>query len=138
MNHVLYMDIAKTISKYSCCLRRKYGAVIVKDGKILSLGYNNVCKQDTPCNTPGVGCYRQQHNIPSGERYELCQSIHAEQNAIISCKEDMTNAILYLYGVDVEKEIPLLDAAPCMLCRRFMIEAGITTYVNPRLDIKKL
>lgn len=119
-----YMEIAKAVSLRSTCLRRHYGAVIVKDDEIISTGYNGAPRGDQNCCDAGE-CYRQRMGIPHGEQYEKCVAVHAEQNAIISARRsDMIGATLYLYGYDVveDKEI---NAGPCDICARLIKNAGI-------------
>lgn len=124
-----YMEIAKAVSMRSTCLRRRYGAVIVKDDEIISTGYNGAPRGEQNCSDAGV-CYRMQNDIPHGERYEACRSVHAEMNAIISAKRsEMIGATLYLYGYDVvdDKEI---KAIPCDICARLIKNAGIERVVS--------
>lgn len=124
-----YMEIAKAVSMRSTCLRRRYGAVIVKDDEIISTGYNGAPRGEQNCSDAGV-CYRMQNNVPHGERYEACKSVHAEMNAIISARRsDMIGATLYLYGYDVveDKEI---KAIPCDICARLIKNAGIARVVS--------
>ena len=124
-----YMDIAKAVSMRSTCLRRRYGAVIVKDDEIISTGYNGAPRGEQNCSDTGV-CYRMQNDIPHGERYEACKSVHAEMNAIISAKRsEMIGATLYLYGYDIVegKEIA---AVPCDICTRLIKNAGIARVVS--------
>lgn len=123
-----YLGIADSVLSRSTCLRRKYGAIIVKADEILSTGYNGAPRGRTNCCDLGY-CTREHLNIPSGERYELCRSVHAEQNAIISCsRRDMIGSTLYLVGRDA-KTNELITAAPCSLCRRFILNAGIEKIV---------
>ncbi|MEG0035046.1 MAG: cytidine/deoxycytidylate deaminase family protein [Oscillospiraceae bacterium] len=125
-----YLGIADSVSSRSTCLRRKYGAIIVRADEILSTGYNGAPRGRTNCSDLGY-CTREQLGIPSGERYELCRSVHAEQNAIISCsRRDMIGATLYLVGRDAKTGALLETAAPCSLCRRFIINAGIEKVVS--------
>ena len=124
-----YMEIAKAVSLRSTCLRRRYGAVIVKGDEIISTGYNGAPRGEQNCSDTGV-CYRMQNDIPHGERYEACKSVHAEMNAIISAKRsEMIGATLYLYGYDVveDKEI---KAIPCDICSRLIKNAGIERVVS--------
>lgn len=123
-----YLGIADSVLSRSTCLRRKYGAIIVKADEILSTGYNGAPRGRKNCCDLGF-CTREHLNIPSGERYELCRSVHAEQNAIISCsRRDMIGSTLYLVGRDA-KTNELITAAPCSLCRRFILNAGIVRVV---------
>lgn len=123
-----YLGIADAVLNRSTCLRRMYGAIIVKADEILSTGYNGAPRGRKNCNDLGY-CTREQLNVPAGERYELCRSVHAEQNAIISCsRRDMLGSTLYLVGRDA-KTHELIPAAPCSLCRRFILNAGIERVV---------
>ena len=120
-----YMHIAESVMERSTCLRRRYGAVIVKNDEIISTGYNGAPRQRMNCLDLGM-CTRAQECIPHGERYELCRSVHAEANAIISAsRREMIGSTLYLAGYDVEGEKLLLDARPCLMCQRLIINAGI-------------
>lgn len=123
-----YLGIAADVAKRGTCLRRNYGAVIVKNDEIIATGYTGAPRGAINCCESGV-CRRQELNIPSGERYELCRSVHAEQNAIISAaRAELQGATLYLYGWEMEngKFIrPVANAEPCMLCKRMIINAGI-------------
>lgn len=124
-----YLGIAKAVSMRSTCLRRRYGAVIVRDDEIISTGYNGAPRGEQNCSDTGV-CYRMQNDIPHGERYEACKSVHAEMNAIISAKRsEMIGATLYLYGYDVveDKEIA---AVPCDICARLIKNTGIEGVVS--------
>ena len=121
-----YLDIAETVLERSTCLRRRYGAIVVKNDSIVSTGYNGAPRSCRNCTDMGY-CRREALNVPRGQRYELCRSVHAEQNAIIAASRDeMLGASLYLAGRDVKTGETLSDCAPCALCRRFIINAGIT------------
>jgi dCMP deaminase len=124
-----YLNIAKAVSLRSTCLRRKYGAVIVKNDVIVSTGYNGAPRSTENCCDTGE-CLRKKLNVPSGERYELCRSVHAEQNAVISAnRNDMRGATLYLAGIDSDTGA-LIDAPDCcMMCKRVIINSGITTVI---------
>lgn len=125
-----YLDIADSVAARSTCLRRKYGAIIVKADEILSTGYNGAPRGRKNCSDIG-GCTREILNIPSGQRYELCRSVHAEQNAIISCsRRDMIGSTLYLAGRDAKTGELLDSAESCSLCKRFIINAGIERVVS--------
>ena len=124
-----YLDIAQTVAQRSTCLRRKYGAIIVKNDEIISTGYNGAPRGCTNCTDLGK-CKREELNIPSGERYELCRAVHAEQNAIISAaRKDMIGATLYLAGFDAKTGKVLPVAEPCSMCKRFILNSGITQVV---------
>ncbi len=124
-----YLNIAKAVSLRSTCLRRKYGAVVVKNDTIVSTGYNGAPRGTDNCCDTGE-CIRKKLNIPSGERYELCRSVHAEQNAIISANRNDTNgATLYLAGIDADTGV-MIDAPDCcMMCKRVVINSGITKVI---------
>ena len=120
-----YLDIAESTLERSTCLRRKYGAVIVKNDEIISTGYNGAPRGRKNCNDIGI-CIREKLNIPRGERYELCRSVHAEQNAIISASRDkMLDSTLYLVGKSYDTGEYVENARPCALCKRMIINAGI-------------
>jgi dCMP deaminase len=119
-----YLDIAETVLERSTCLRRKYGAIIVTNDEIVSTGYNGAPRGRDNCLDLDK-CTRDTLGIPSGERYELCRSVHAESNAIISAaRRDMIGGTLYLAGRS-GKTGETIDAAPCSMCRRLIINAGI-------------
>lgn len=123
-----YLDIAKAVSERSTCLRRKYGAVIVKDDEIISTGYNGSARGEENCCDKGT-CERQMQNVPHGERYELCCSVHAEANAIISApRNHMIGATLYLYGEEIDGK-PIDKPVPCAMCARLIKNAGIKKVV---------
>ena len=128
-----YLDIAAQVAKRGTCLRRNYGAVIVKNDEIIATGYTGAPRGSANCCEIG-NCRRQELNIPSGERYELCRSVHAEQNAIISAsRSDMMGATLYLYGWEMKDgkfDHPVQGAEPWMLCKRFIVNAGILEVVS--------
>ena len=125
-----YLGIADSVLERSTCLRRKYGAIIVKADEIMSTGYNGAPRGRQNCSDIG-GCMREKMNIPSGQRYELCRSVHAEQNAIISCsRQEMLGATLYLVGRDARTNEPLDGAESCSMCKRFIINAGIERVVS--------
>ena len=122
-----YLDIAETVLIRSTCLRRKYGAIIVLNDEIIATGYNGAPRGRQNCHDLGK-CTRDELEIPSGQRYELCRSVHAESNAIISAaRRDMIGSTLYLAGRDARTG-ELLDekmTMPCSMCRRHIINAGI-------------
>ena len=123
-----YLDIARAVAKRSTCLRRQYGAVIVKNDEIVATGYNGAPRGVTDCLTTGE-CWREKHRVPHGERYEACISVHAEQNAIISAaRSEMIGAKMYLAGFGSGIEIG--DPAPCVLCARMIVNAGIDEVVT--------
>ena len=120
-----YLDIAETVLERATCLRRIYGAIIVKNDEIISTGYNGAPRGRQNCVDMGF-CTREIMKVPRGERYELCRSVHAEANAIISAsRRDMVGATLYLVGRDAQTGKLLNDATSCAMCRRQVINAGI-------------
>ena len=127
--HNYYLDIAQTVAERSTCLRRKYGAIIVKDDVLVSSGYNGSPRGRANCTDLGY-CYRDKLNIPRGTRYELCRSVHSEQNAIISAPRDqMLGATLYMVGINPEDGSIVPNAICCIMCKRVVINAGISTVV---------
>ena len=127
-----YLDIAETVLERSTCLRRCYGAIVVKNDEIVSTGYNGAPRGRKNCIDLGY-CTREAMNIPSGERYELCRSVHAEMNAIISAaRRDTLGATLYLAGREAAGGELLHDATSCSMCRRLIINAGIERVVIRR------
>ena len=124
-----YLGIADAVQERSTCMRRKYGAIIVRNDEIISTGYNGAPRGRKNCNDLGY-CAREALQIPSGERYELCRSVHAEANSIISAsRRDMIGATLYLVGRDAKTGELLHDTTSCSMCRRQIINAGIAKVV---------
>ena len=122
-----FIEIAKVVSTRSTCLRRRYGAVIVKDNVIISTGYNGAPRDVENC-IDIKKCKRKELNIPSGERYELCEAVHAEQNAIINGGPDrMNGATIYIAGF--EDNGNFASAEPCKLCSRMIRNARILKVV---------
>lgn len=119
-----YLGIAKAVSSRGTCLRRRFGAVVVKDDRIVSTGYAGAPRGRKNCCDLGT-CFRMENNIPSGQRYELCRSVHAEMNAIISAsKEELEGGVMYLVGVEPDGTYtPNADC--CSMCKRVIINAGI-------------
>lgn len=131
-----FLDIAYQVSRRSTCLRRRYGAVIVKDNKIISTGYNGSASGEPNCCDTGE-CVREKLNIPHGERYELCVAVHAEMNAIINADpEKMKGATIYICGTDVEAN-KLVKSNPCLMCERVIKNAQISNivYLNENATI---
>ena len=127
-----YLDIAQTVIERSTCLRRCYGAIIVRNDEIVATGYNGAPRGRRNCSELGK-CYREALAIPRGQRYELCRSVHAEANAIISAaRKDCIGATLYLAGIDAQTGELLPDATSCSMCRRTIINAGIEKVVIRR------
>lgn len=120
-----YLDIAETVIERGTCLRRNFGAIIVKNDEIVSTGYVGAPRGRKNCSDLGY-CTREKLQIPRGERYELCRSVHAEANAIISAaRRDMLGAILYLVGKDAKTGDLVSNACCCAMCKRMVINAGI-------------
>lgn len=123
-----YLDLAQTVSKRGTCLRRSYGAVIVKNDEVISTGYVGAPRGRKNCSDLGY-CIRAELNIPRGERYELCRSVHAEANAIISASRDkMIDSTLYLAGVEPDGSY-VSNSCCCSMCKRMVINAGIREVV---------
>lgn len=124
-----YLDIAETVAERGTCLRRLFGAIIVKNDQIISTGYVGAPRGRQNCSDLGY-CARERLNVPRGERYELCRSVHAEANAIIhAARSDMLDATLYLVGKEVAADTYVRDANSCAMCKRMIINAGIATVV---------
>ena len=120
-----YLDIAETVTERSTCIRRQWGAVIVKNDEIISTGYNGAPRGRKNCTDVGT-CIREKLQVPRGERYELCRSVHAEQNAIISAsRRDMIGATLFIVGVDPKTNEYVENSMPCALCKREIINSGL-------------
>ena len=123
-----YLGIAAEVSERSTCNRRQYGAIIVKDDRIISTGYNGSARGDVNCCDEGV-CYREANNIPHGQQYEKCRAVHAEANAIINANpSDMIGATLYLAGF--ENGESMADPQPCEMCRRLIANAQIKNIIT--------
>ena len=130
-----YLDIAEQVSKRCTCFRRHYGAVIVKADEIISTGYVGAPRGRKNCTDIGY-CIREEKKIARGERYEMCRSVHAEANAIISApRKDMIESAMYLTGFEVSTGEYIKNAVSCMMCKRLLINAGIKTlYVRDDKD----
>lgn len=124
-----YLGIAEAVLKRSTCLRRNYGAVLVKNDEIVSTGYNGSPRGEENCCDTGY-CEREAQNVPKGERYELCVAIHAEDNAITSAGRDKAiGSTLYIVGREHGKD-EYANPCPCMMCRRKIVNAGIKRVVG--------
>lgn len=124
-----YLNIAEAVVARGTCIRRNFGAVIVNHDEIVSTGYVGSPRGRDNCCDRGE-CIRSKLNVPRGERYELCRSVHAEQNAIISAaRRDMIDSTLYLVGLNYEDNSYIEKANPCSLCKRMIINAGISKIV---------
>lgn len=124
-----YLDIAEVVLERGTCLRRNFGAIIVKNDQIVSTGYVGAPRGRRNCCDIGE-CMRSRLNVPRGERYELCRSVHAEANAIIhASRADMIGSTLYLVGREMQNGEYVKAAAPCSMCRRMIINAGISNVI---------
>lgn len=122
-----YLDLAEVVAQRCTCLRRQYGAVIVKHDEVISTGYVGAPRGRANCSDLGV-CIREKLQVPRGERYELCRSVHAEANAIISApREAMIGSSLYLVGKECSNGAYVENSSSCSMCKRMVINAGITT-----------
>lgn len=120
-----YLDLAEIVSQRGTCLRRRFGAVIVKNDEVISTGYVGAPRGRKNCTDLGV-CIREKLNVPRGERYELCRSVHAEANAIISASRDkMIGSSLFLVGIEASTGEYVKNASSCAMCKRQIINAGI-------------
>ncbi len=130
-----YLDIAETVSERSTCLRKRYGAIIVKNDVIISTGYNGAPRGRKNCNDLG-NCIRESMKIPRGERYELCRAVHSEANAIISAsRENMLGSSLYMCCTDPKTGEIVPGTNSCMMCKRLIINAGIEkVYIRDTKD----
>ena len=131
-----FMQLAGTIAQWASCYQenRRIGAVIVKNKRILTTGYNGAPAGVKSCAERGE-CMRRKLNIPSGTRHELCYAIHAEQNAIISAsRRGMLGSTLYLSGFEAGR--PIEDATPCLICARLIKNAGIARVVNRKGEVR--
>ena len=137
-----YLNIAKEVSTRATCLRRRYGAVLIKNDVIISTGYNGSPRGTANCIDLGE-CRREKLNIPRGQCYEMCRSLHAEQNCIINAsRTDMIDSDLYLYGMDMSTNDIVNDLDSCQLCKKMIINSGIKRVVfarpNNRYEIKNV
>lgn len=130
-----YLDLAEVVSNRGTCLRRRYGAVIVKNDEVISTGYVGAPRGRKNCIDLGT-CVRVQMNIPRGERYELCRSVHAEANAIISAPRDkMIGSALFLCGLEMDSDEYIKNSSCCSMCKRMVINAGIEkVYIRDSKD----
>lgn len=123
-----YLDIAAAVAARSTCIRRQYGAVIVKNDTIVSTGYNGTARGLINCCDLNE-CYREAHNIPHGQQYEKCKAVHAEANAIINAsREEMCGAILFLAGFENGERMK--NPTPCEMCSRMITNSGIRRVIS--------
>lgn len=127
-----YIKIADDVMVRSTCLRRHFGAIIVNNDEIIATGYNGAPRKTKSSMEHGF-CWRKEHNIPPGKNYELCRSVHAEQNAMIQAsRRDMLGGTLYLVGENPDSSFT--EAFPCVVCLRMIINAGIERLVYRKAD----
>ena len=123
-----YLGIAAAVAARSTCIRRQYGAVIVKNDTIVSTGYNGTARGLVNCCDLNE-CYREAHNIPHGQQYEKCKAVHAEANAIINAsREEMCGAILFLAGFENGERMK--NPMPCEMCSRMITNSGIRRVIS--------
>lgn len=135
-----YLDIAEVVLERGTCLRRNFGAVIVNNDQIISSGYTGAPRGRKNC-VDLKRCIREQLNVPRGERYELCRSVHAESNAIIhASREEMLNSKLYLVGKQAASGKYVEGASPCSMCKRLIINSGINCVIirETKNDYRKI
>jgi dCMP deaminase len=113
--HEYFVSITKQVSTRSTCLRRKVGAIVVKDKRILTTGYNGAPKGVKNCLEAGI-CMREELGVPSGERHEICKGLHAEQNALLQAA---------YHGVNIQDSVIYCTTQPCIMCSKMIINAGI-------------
>jgi dCMP deaminase len=125
-----YLGIARAVALRATCLRRKYGAIIVNNDQIVSAGYAGAPRGVPNCTDIGF-CYRKERKIPSGQNYDLCRSVHAEMNAINHAGRERTlDAKIYIHGIDLENNGKIADGKPYLLCKRSIINAGISEVIT--------
>ena len=130
-----YLDLAEMVSNRGTCLRKRYGAVIVKNDEVISTGYVGAPRGRKNCIDLGT-CVRAKLNVPRGERYELCRSVHAEANAIISAPRDkMIGSYMFLCGLEMDTNEYVRNSSCCSMCKRMVINAGIEkVYIRDSKD----
>lgn len=127
--HNYYLDIAQTVSERATCIRRRFGAIIVKNDVIISTRYNGAPRGRLNCSDI-ESCVREEMNVPRGERYELCRAVHAEANAIIAAsREQMQGATMYMCCTDPWTKEVIGSICSCAMCKRLIINAGIQEVV---------
>ncbi|HAG42181.1 MAG TPA: cytidine deaminase [Clostridium sp.] len=138
--HNYYLDICETVLERGTCLRRNFAALMVKNDEIMATGYSGAPRGRKNCSDIGV-CKREELRVPRGTRYELCRSVNAEQNAIISARRhDMIGSTLYLVGKEQSTGSLVENASPCALCKRFIINAGIEKVIirDTKIDYREV
>jgi len=132
-----YLGIAKEVARRSTCFRRSIGAIIIRDDQIISTGYVGAPRKTKDSLEHGF-CLRDKLNIPHGQRYELCRSVHAEQNAIINAARagvSLLGGDIYIYGTVYGKDAPI-NALPCFICKKMIINAGLNRVICATADGK--
>lgn len=132
-----YLGIAEEVARRSTCFRRSLGAIIIRDDQIISTGYVGAPRKTKDSLEHGF-CLRDKLNIPHGQRYELCRSVHAEQNAIINAARagvSLLGGDMYIYGSAAGKFQPI-DALPCFICKKMIINAGLKRVICSTADGK--
>jgi dCMP deaminase len=125
-----YLNIARSVSLRSTCLRRRYGSIIVNQDEIVGTGYNGSARGEANCCEKN-SCIRKAQNIPHGERYEKCVAVHAEMNAIISAGRKLCiSSDLYLYGEDIDTGEAIEETVPCGICINIIKNAGIKRIIT--------
>jgi dCMP deaminase len=135
--HEYYLGIAKEVAKRSTCFRRSIGAIIIRDDQIISTGYVGAPRKTKDSFEHGT-CLRDKLKIPHGQRYELCRSVHAEQNAIINAARagvSLLGGDMYIYGKVYGENTPI-DAFPCFICKKMIINSGIDRAICSTSDGK--
>ncbi len=130
-----YLGIAKEVARRSTCFRRSIGAIIIRDDQIISTGYVGAPRKTKDSFEHGE-CLRDKLNIPHGQRYELCRSVHAEQNAIINAARagvSLLGGDMYIYGSTYAEHRPI-DAFPCFICKKMIINCGLNQVISSTAD----
>lgn len=126
-----YLNLALEVSRRGTCLRRNYGAIVVKHDQVISTGYTGAPRGRVHCCDIRI-CERIKQNIPKGQRYELCRSVHAEQNAIIhASRMDLLGSIMYINGTNADSSVIDGSIVPCEICKKMIINAGISSVITP-------
>lgn len=132
-----YVNIAHAVSERSTCIRRHYGVVIVNNDEIIATGYNGNPRGMKNCCEIGVCSKEDVNHNSSPDSYNICRSVHAEMNALISARRsDMIGATMYIYGFDVDEQLALDNPVPCPICLRMIQNAGIARIVNRQGDVE--
>ena len=132
-----YVNIAHAVAERSTCLRRHYGVVIVNNDEIIATGYNGNPRGMKNCCEIGVCSKEDVNHNSSPDSYNICRSVHAEMNAVISAsRSDTIGATMYIYGFDVDEQLALDNPVPCPICLRMIQNAGISRIVNMQGDVE--